>query len=312
MAPTVDIQRTEPQGPVWLSGRTTHIGAILLWLLSLVLFRQPLSDLVNLALHDDHSSHILLVPLISASLLYLRRKRIFHAGRRHTAIGVPLCLIGIACWYIFRGRLTLNPTDQLSVSAFLIFLTWSGIFVLCYGTQTLKNASFPFLFLLLMIPIPVAAVSRAISFLQAGSAETSFALFRLIGVPVARDGFRFSLPGVDIEVAEQCSGIRSALSLFITGLLVAYVFLQSTWKRTLLVLCTVPIAIFKNAVRIVMISWLGVYVNRDFFDGWLHHRGGSLFALLAFALMLLVLRLLSSPRLARGAASNSSRVLGAE
>jgi len=155
-----------------------------------------------------------------------------------------------------------------------------------------------------MTPLPAVVAEHTVAALQKGSADTSYALFRLIGMPIIRDGFRFSLPGVDIEIAEQCSGIRSGLSLFITGLLAGHVFLQSTWKKAFLALCTLPIAIFKNAVRIVTISWLGVHVNPDFFHGELHRQGGLPFSLLALALLIFLLWLLRHPSSSKTPAGN--------
>ena len=54
----------------------------------------------------------------------------------------------------------------------------------------------------------------------------------------------------------------------------------------------IPIAIFKNAVRIVTLSSLGVYVDRGFLFGKLHHQGGLLFALIALAIFVPLLLLL--------------------
>lgn len=293
MTATDAIRRTEPQAPGWLSSRAAHISAIFLWLLSLALFRHPLSSLVSLSFHDERSSHILLIPLISACLIYLRRKRVFCASRYCLSIGIPLFLIAVALWYVLRIPLSsLSPTDRLSAVAFFIVLAWIAVFVLCYGTTAFKAAAFPLLFLLLMIPLPAVVAEHAVSALQKGSAETCYALFRLIGVPFIRHGFRFSLPGVDIEIAEQCSGIHSGLSLFIAGLLAEHVLLQDTWKKACFILCIFPIAIFKNAVRIVTIAWLGIHVNPDFFHGPLHRQGGVPFSLLALGLMALLLWLL--------------------
>jgi exosortase/archaeosortase family protein len=64
------------------------------------------------------------------------------------------------------------------------------------------------------------------------------------------------------------------------------IFLRSNYSRICLIVLTVPIAILKNAVRIVTISWLGTYVSTDFFFGTLHRHGGLPFSLLALALML--------------------------
>jgi exosortase len=250
------------------------------------IFYQPLTQLLALALHDERSTHILVVPFISAFFIGLRRKEIFAKATWSPALGIPLFLAGIVLWFGLRPSLVfLQVVDALSATAALIVYLWVSVFLLCYGRTATRAAAFPLLFLLLMVPIPTAVIDRIVVLLQKSSAEVSLFLFRLAGVPVARYGFRFELPGVQIEIAEQCSSIRSSLSLFITGLIAGNLLLQATWKKVLLTLLTIPIAIFKNAVRIVTISWLGVYVSPDFFHGNLHQRGGLPFSLIALALL---------------------------
>jgi len=122
--------------------------------------------------------------------------------------------------------------------------------------------------------------------LQEGSAEISSMLFKLIHVPNFREDLEFLLPGVRIRIAEQCSGIRSSQSLFIVTILAGHIFLRSGWKTALITLFTVPLTIFKNAVRIVTLSSLAVYVNRDFLYGNLHHYGGLVFSLLDLIILI--------------------------
>ena len=264
--------------------------AISIWLLSLILFRHTLSSLAALSFRDDRSSHILLIPLISAFLIYLERNRVFRAPRYCFHIGIAMILIAAVLRSSLKAVLpSMNNTDRLSLLAALIVLVWISIFILCYGVGSFRAAAFPLLFLVLMIPLPTAMVEHVVSVLQKGSAEVCSVLFRLMGVPVMRQGFRFSLPGVDIEVAEECSGIHSALSLFIAGLLAGHILLQGTRKKVCFALLIFPVAIFKNAARIVIISWLGIYVNPGFFHGALHRRGGLPFSLLAIAMMALLL-----------------------
>jgi len=293
------MTKTEGQSPGrrwWLSRRSPHTYPIVIWLLSLLLFRQTLSSLASLSFHDELASHILLIPFISAFLIYLGRERIFRASRYCPSVGIPLLLTAAVLWYSFKTPLSsLKNGDRLSADAALIVLAWIAMFILFYGTSSFRAAAFPLLFLLLMSPLPTVPAANIVSFLQKGSAATCYALFRLIGVPVIRHGFQFSLPGVDIEVAEQCSGIHSGLSLFITGLLAQYLLLTDNWKRACFILCILPIAILKNAVRIVTIAWLGIHVSPDFFHGQLHRQGGLPFSLLSLALMAALLWLLRRP-----------------
>jgi exosortase/archaeosortase family protein len=94
---------------------------------------------------------------------------------------------------------------------------------------------------------------------------------------VLKQGFILRLPTLDIEVAKQCSGIRSSLALLITVLIVGNFVLRSAWRKALLVLSILPILIFKNGVRIVAVSLLSIYVNRRFLHEWLHTSGGIVF-----------------------------------
>ncbi len=293
---TLKTDRQTPGWWRWLSTRAPHSYAIVFWLVSLILFWQPLRSLAILSFHDELANHILLIPLISALLIYLERNRIFRAPRYCPSLGVPLLLLAVAFWFSLKTPLSsLNNTDRLSVIAALIVLTWIAAFLLFYGTSSFKAAAFPLLFLFLMSPLPVVVAAHLISFLQKGSADTCVALFRHVGVPVIRHGFRFSLPGVTIEVAEQCSGIHAGLSLFIAGLVAEHVLLQGTWRKVCFTLCILPIAIFKNAARIVTMAWLGIHVNPGIFHSALHRQGGLPFSLVALALMAVLLWLLRRP-----------------
>ena len=102
----------------------------------------------------------------------------------------------------------------------------------------------------------------------------------------------FELPGIGIEVAEECSSIHSAWALFITGLLVAHMFLKSIWTKAGLSVLTVPIAMLTNAVRIVTIWYLGTHVDVGFMYGNLHRNGGILFSLISLSIMMAFLCLL--------------------
>src|SRR5208283_4616697 len=136
---------------LWRFRRTPHTYALTLWLLSLILFRQPLSSLASLSFHDERSSHVLVIPLISAFLLWLERKRIFNTPRYCPSIGAPLLLLAVVLRYSLKTPLsTLNPIDRLSVLTALIVLVWIAGFILFYGPGSFKAGAFPLLFLLLM------------------------------------------------------------------------------------------------------------------------------------------------------------------
>lgn len=278
-----------------------HLAFVLLGFATVGLFRRPLRELEALSLSSDPYSYILLVPLISAFFFYLGRRKIF-AG-----VGIsrsPMTAGALAIFGVSGGLLAMsivNPPEEyaLNIKMLSFLLVVVTAFALCYGVPALRAAKFPFLLLLLLAPIPVHLMGKIVTTLQWGSAEATYLLFRLIGVPVFRDGVRFELPVVGIEVARECSSIHSACALFVTGLLVGHLFLKSLRAKICLTLLTIPIAMFTNAVRIVTLWSLATKIDMGFLYGDLHHKGGILFSLVSLSILLCcmyMLRKLEGPR----------------
>jgi exosortase len=117
--------------------------------------------------------------------------------------------------------------------------------------------------------------------------------FNIFGVPVLRQGFDFSLPGVVVCVAEKCSGIQATLALVIISVLAGHIFLHKFLDKTILCHLVFPLAVFKNGLRTVTLSTLTVYINPGFLHGRLHRCGGIVFfaaGLVSLALFLLLLQ----------------------
>lgn len=262
----------------------------LYWLLSLVLFRHDISGLINLSWNDNRHTHIILVPIICLGLIYLKRKSIFRNPQYGIWPSLPLLTLAVSSYGLAKTwPESLGEYGDLTLATAAIALTWIAGFVLFYGLRSAKAAVFPLTFLLLAIPIPSGIVAAAEVALQNASAEVTYILFNLLSIPVFREGLVFSLPGLTIEVAQECSGIRSTISLLIAALLLGHCFLRANWRRAVCVILAVPIAIFKNAVRITTLSWLGAYVSKDYLHGDLHHNGGPLFSMLSLALLMAVM-----------------------
>ncbi len=275
------------------ASRRPHILCAILALASIALFWVPLRELVSLSIDDRRYSHLILIPAISAFFLYRERRKIFSRITFAPAVGLLFLAVALIIYGLLALRIVHVPTNSmLSVTMFAIVLVWVAGFAVCYGAQAFKAALFPLLLFLLLVPVPFDAMDRIISILQRGSAEATYGLFKLAGVPMFRDGVRFELPGVGIEVAAECSSIHSAWALFITGLLVAHLLLKSFWSKVCLSVLTVPIAMGTNAVRIVTIWFLGTKVDVGFFYGHLHRDGGILFSLISLSILMGCLSLL--------------------
>lgn len=265
----------------------------LLVVLSFGLFWTDLSTLVSKALKNDYYSHILVIPGISAFFIYrIMRNKIFQNVRYCLKGGaLPFGFAAVLYWFAQRHS-PLSASGYFSLTILAIVLFWMAGFLTVYGPPAFRVAAFPLLLLLLVVPLPDFAVAKIIYALQQASADVSYILFTMVGMPVFRDGFFFTLPGLTIEVAEQCSGIRSSIALFILCLLIGHLFLRSASRKVALLISVLPILIFKNAVRIVTISLLSVYVSRDFLTGPLHRSGGILFFLLGLVVLIPVIQVL--------------------
>lgn len=277
--------------------------------LSAAAFWSPLSRLVAYALRHDFCSQILVVPFISFYLLYTERSHIFKVVRYAPGMGIPIALAGFAAggWATIVFSRAWGE-DWLSLFAFSLALVWIGAFIGCYGLAAARAAAFPLLFLILMIPPPAALLERTIYWLQEGSTEISFLLFKAVGVPVFREGFFLSVPGVRIEVAKECSSIRSSMALFITCLLAGHLFLRRGWKTAVLVILSLPLSVIKNGIRITTLTLLSLYVNPGFLHGRLHHDGGFVFFLLALALLYPIFRALEKPERHAGLPASATGV----
>lgn len=268
------------------------------WLLSAwtvvssLLFLRPVIGLVRLSFSQDDASHLVIIPFIAVVVLYLERQKVSkNISTDKTLAGtflVPSGLLVLVSFLLGKSALGL----QLSASILALILLWVSGFSFLFGRAALRVAHFPFLFLLLMVPIPTFALDRMIHLLQEGSAWITGVMFDLLGVPALREGLVFHLAKVNIEIAKECSGIRSSMALFILALLVAHFELRSFKNKVVFMVFGLFMMILKNGVRIATLTLLAVYVDPGFLFGRLHHQGGVVFFVLALLLLLPLLRLL--------------------
>jgi exosortase len=260
-------------------------------LVALALVFEPLRDLLGSASRSEYYSHIILIPCVTGYLIYLKKKELLGAPSPSHILGGLLAAAGIALYLlgVIRGA-SLSENDLVALWVLSAEIFWVGGFILLYGWEAFRKNPFPFLFMVFMIPIPAGILQKIIYVLQVASTEVTDVLFGLIGIPYTREGFVFHLPGISVEVAEVCSGIRSSLALFITSVLAGHFFLDKFWKKAVLAVFVFPVTVFKNGIRIITLSLLGAYVDHKFLTGsFLHQSGGFVFFIPALALLGLAL-----------------------
>jgi exosortase C (VPDSG-CTERM-specific) len=251
---------------------------------------------VSFAAGSSLYSHILLIPLVSGAFVWMRRADLpagSVVGRKWAAAPVAMAIGLLAGYWFLRWRgVAMEEEDALAwiISAFYLFVVGSLLYT--FGSAVLGRLLFPVGLLVFIIPFPVA-VREGIEFLlQHTSAVVAHWFFALCGTPVYREGVFLQLPGQQLNVAPECSGMRSTLALFITSLVAAQLFLDATWKRTVLAILVVVLGIVRNAFRILVIGQLCLYYGPVMLDSYIHRRGGPIFFALSLVPLLLALWLL--------------------
>jgi exosortase C (VPDSG-CTERM-specific) len=263
----------------------------------LVVFARPLLMLTSYVAGSQLHSYILLVPFVSAYLLYIRRDRL----PKNYTTDLPLTIVSLAAGLgLLAFTYSLNsggraPTNNdrivLLTLSFLCSLAAGGFFV--FGREWMRAAAFPLAYLIFIVPMPDAMADALEIASKSAAAEVANVLFHLSGTPFLRAGFVFQLPNITIEVAQECSGIRSSWVLFMTSILAANLFLKTPWRRFTLIAFVIPLGILRNGFRILVIGLLCVNVGPQMIHSLIHRRGGPLFfalSLVPFLLMLWWLR----------------------
>ena len=182
--------------------------------------------------------------------------------------------------------------DYLSLTMFaFVTLFVSGCF-LFLGAPFLSAAAFPVAFLIFLVPMPTGIEHALERLSQLHSADAFHVLLEISGTPVFREGTTFMMPGLEIEVAPECSGLRSSFVLFITGLLLGQLCLRSAWSRTALVVSTLVLGLMRNGARIFTITMLTMHYNPEIIHGPVHKQGGPPFFVASLVPLYLIMLLL--------------------
>lgn len=260
-------------------------------LVSIVIFWSPIKALTALSIRDDLYSHIPFMPVLIGCFFYAKRKAIFPHVGYSVRTGISVVAIGavlsLACLAL---GISLARNDALCLLTISLLLVWTGVFVLFYGAGTLERASFPLLLALFMIPLPNFLNEAMVGALRRSSADVVYPVLRVLGLPVLREGYVFHFPQMSIRIAEACSGLHSFIGLLITSIIAGNLLLTKRWTRTVAIVSMVPLAIVKNALRIVILSLIAVFMGEKIFVSNFHRLVG--FSIVALFLLWAIIALL--------------------
>jgi len=260
--------------------------------ISLAIWWRPLASSFSLALHDEQYTHLLLILPVSVALIFIDWETPGLSSRASRITGLSLLVAGAAVTVLVRSGITrISADEKLSLNMLALVVWWVGAIILCFGARAFRRALFPLCFLLWIVPIPLFLLNSIVKLLQAGSVASAHLLFSAVGLPVAEDRTLLTIPGLTVEVARECSSIRSSLMLVVTTMVLTQTLLRSAWKKTLVIAVAIPLSVAKNGLRIFVLAMLATRVDRSYLTGRLHHQGGIIYFLVALAAILLFIGL---------------------
>jgi exosortase len=221
--------------------------------------------------NDENYSHGFLVPLISVYFAsqVARRGPVPTKGGEWT--GSLLLVAGLA------GMLVTIPLPIPFLGDVAFLITLAGMFTLVWGISALKRYWFGFFFLIFMVPLPVALYSKIASPLQLLASRVASTLMNATGLPVLCEGNKMTLPGgLQMFVAEACSGMRQLTGFLALTTAVAYLTSRPVWYRVLIMISSLPIALSANIARVMLTGYIMHFVNPQFALGPYHALEGLL------------------------------------
>lgn len=248
-------------------------------------FSPYLFDLVQYSLKESLYSHVPLIPFICGYLIWQEKSNLPTPARGKllpVLISGSIGVLLLGTFFAVQARqpsFSGNDSLTLTILAFL-FLLLSGAFYFL-GSRFIKAILFPVCFAFFMAPFPEKVTHGLEIASQHASAEAYSWMMDLSRATYFQDGLVFMLPNLKIQVAQECSGIRSSFVLFLTSLLAGHMFLKTGWKKFLLAAFVFPLGIARNGFRIYLLSMLTAHVDPWFIKSPLHHHGGPLFFVLS-------------------------------
>lgn len=257
---------------------------VLQWILVAVplglLYFEPLQSLVHQWSRDPNYSHGFLVPLVSVYYLWDRRVKL----RQTPATGAHplgyLLVLGSLGLYIL-GRMG----DEMFTVRLSLLGSLLGITLLLEGRERFRKLCFPILYLLFMIPLPYFLYNEIAVPLKLFAAKVSTTALHAMNYTLLREGNVLHLPGLTLEVADACSGMRSLVSVLALAGAIGWFFHKKGKFRVMLLALGVPIAIGVNVVRIIVTGILAHHFGPETAQGFFHEFAGLVIFGVALALL---------------------------
>jgi exosortase len=197
--------------------------------------------------------HGILIPFVVAILLWVKRRELAESI---AGIWWPgLVVLGLALLIHFLGFLAQQPR----VSMLALFLGLYGLIGVVWGWRTMWVSSFPMVLFVFCLPLGIAAQAVTLPLRMVSVTLTRMVCHGLLDINVVQSGTKLLDPAgkYEFDVVAACSGMRGLVASLLVASVFAMLSLRSIWRRSLMLLSTIPLAICGNLLRLTVVVLVG-------------------------------------------------------
>lgn len=252
----------------------------------LLAWSETVSHMVQILWKVDAFAHGLLAPVVSASLVWARRKELSHLSPVGSWFGLLLVAGASIVW--LSGSLLEIALFQ----HFALVTAVQGIVIGTLGISVYRQLLFPMLFLYFSVPFG----SELVTPLQHLTASLVITSLDVIGASYTAQGMLITLPSGLYEVAEACAGVKFLFTSIFTGVLLAHLLYSGWKKRIAVVAASIVLPILANALRVLLIFLIAELSDQKLAKGFDHLVYGWVFlSVVLFTLISIAYRYADKP-----------------
>lgn len=278
--------------------------------------RQSIAAYLPQAWSMEQWQHCWLVLPAIAFIVYQQRASLSSLPLKGSWLGLPAMGFGLLFYFVgFR-------VDNVYFGYAAIQILIPSTILWLVGWQVFWKLAFPVAFL--VFAWPLFFLEERITFpLRVVMSNASAFVLNGLGIDVVRQGTglisapdpQLGVPAgarFSVDVADPCSGIRSLFALMMVSALYGHFTLKTWWQKWVLFLCSIPLAVAGNLVRILTLTLGTIAFGADFAIGkhaltdpsWFHMGAGYLVFAVALGGMVIIGWLLGNaselPTMVRG------------
>lgn len=261
----------------------------------------PMLEVARLNWSTEQGGH---GPIVLATGLWLlfreygQAKHLKRPGNRLLGIAALAVLVPI---YVLMGI-----TGILELQVFAMYFGLIAAAYLLLGSQVLRALWFPLFYLAFALPPPDSVVAVITQPVKIAISDTAVALLYALGYPVGSSGVVIQIAQYELLVAAACAGLNSLISLSAICLFYVYLRHRNDYKAFIAMsLAVIPVAVFSNFVRVIILILMTYYISESAAQGFLHDFAGIVTFAAALGTMLAIEAIYSAFRSRKIAAANA-------